>query len=1334
MAKFALTAPQLMAPTQSASLAALTEKLVAAETETHLCRLLGQIAGAVRSGDLDTAYRYSDRAARLAPAEPEIALLCGRLLLARGDAALAVDRLARAARLQADPEPAAWHVIALREAGLWQAAREQLEAALRRFPVVEGGTLAAVAQAATTTDPSDGPGWAGLTPTLEIIGEARGIGFERRLSCFATDGTPLVSHPLRPGGAETVLFRLPLPGPTVRGAVSIQVDGAALLGSGLMLPPEFALDGRAMIDGQLISGWASVAWLRRPPDTLTIEDDQGRRATMGLSADQSDPAIGRFTVDTTMLGLGGDRFVISAVLPDGHTQALPDGPLLRRPGPVPRSVRSSRRPLRSAVRRRTTPPRALIDVIVPVYLGREETLACLGAVIETTAGRATIVVVDDASPDQELAVALADLAAAGSITLLRNETNQGFPGSVNRALELHPGSDAVLLNADALPFGDWLWRLQAVAYSAANIGTVTPLSNTGSIVSYPAGDGADLSDAETAALDSLAAGIDPGIPLELPTGVGFCLYLRHDCLEETGLFDAATFAAGYGEENDFCLRARRRDWRHVLAANVYVRHLGNRSFGSRRAALTERNQRLLGLRYPDYEKIVERFIAADLVGAVRRRLDEERLVASAGDVVLLVTLQLPGGVERFVRERCARLRAQGLRPLVIQPGASSPAVCCTLGDHTDAYRDLRYDLPDDLASFRALLARLRVVGVELHHFLGHDPCAIEAVLWLGVPHDAFIHDYSWVCPRLSLLGGEGKFCGEPDLPACEACARKHGASVAEPATVAELRSRNEIWLRSARTIIAPTADTAARLCRYFPALRPRVEPWEVDIIPAVPPIAATSPPVRVAILGAIGKQKGYEVLLACAQDAMRRTLPIEFSVIGFTEDDDALFATGKVFVTGVYEESEIDDLLRREAPHLALFPSVTPETWCYTLSHALRAGIPIIAFDLGAIAERLCGVDRSRVVPLSTSPASLNDAMLAMADKGDVRDEAEEAMAAPTLEQSAPLEDQSAEISNQALSAAAHPITVGPGLYLFRVRSSMPTASAGTADIALPAVNLTVVPGGSADNVEFMSAPGGNGSWLCRPSDMVVARVAERASTLLLTSLRAPGGPMLSIEVERLDKHEIPTAPPAAVAEADDTNPSTPTGEPPSPPGLRAELSVHVQRRGDRLFTTPAWAGFRGEGIWIESFSINPLELIGADQIEYKGLTATGYETPWLSNGAPCGTRGNSMPLLGFAVRLKPSSDSQHYDCEYGGAFLSGATVGPCRNGAPCVSMQSDDPLEAIQLRIVEHLDVVGPPPVQRSTDNRPRPRRHAGRNGKSGQVTPVAPVATEREAAPAVA
>ena len=107
------------------------------------------------------------------------------------------------------------------------------------------------------------------------------------------------------------------------------------------------------------------------------------------------------------------------------------------------------------------------------------------------------------------------------------------------------------------------------------------------------------------------------------------------------------------------------------------------------------------------------------------------------------------------------------------------------------------------------------------------------------------------------------------------------------------------------------------------------------------------------------------------------------------------------------------------------------------------------------------------------------------------------------------------------------------------------------------------------------------------------------------------------------------------------------------------------------------------------------------------------------------------MPLLGFAVRLKPPSDSQLYDCEYSGAFVSGAVVGPCRNGAPCVSTQADDPLEAIQRRIVERRDAVGPPPVQQSAVQKPRPRQRVGRNGKSSHV---APDSTKRSEAQAIA
>jgi hypothetical protein len=61
-----------------------------------------------------------------------------------------------------------------------------------------------------------------------------------------------------------------------------------------------------------------------------------------------------------------------------------------------------------------------------------------------------------------------------------------------------------------------------------------------------------------------------------------------------------------------------------------------------------------------------------------------------------------------------------------------------------------------------------------------------------------------------------------------------------------------------------------------------------------------------------------------------------------------------------------------------------------------------------------------------------------------------------------------------------------------------------------------------------------------------------------------------------------------------------------------------------------------------------------------------------------------STPLLGFAIRLKPSPAAAAYDCEYSGYFASGLVVGPVRNGVPCRSSVASDPLEGIQVRLVK--------------------------------------------------
>ena len=186
-------------------------------------------------------------------------------------------------------------------------------------------------------------------------------------------------------------------------------------------------------------------------------------------------------------------------------------------------------------------------------------------------------------------------------------------------------------------------------------------------------------------------------------------------------------------------------------------------------------------------------------------------------------------------------------------------------------------------------------------------------------------------------------------------------------------------LRGARRVVAPTQDVAARLGRYFPGQAIEIVPWENVSWGIRCSPAGEAECIRIAVLGAISSQKGYHVLLACARDAFERDLPLEFVVIGYTLDDATLFASMRVFITGPYEEHEVRSLVGRERCHAAFLPSVTPETWCYTLSHTMDAGLPALAFDCGAQAERLRGLPFGVLLPLGTPAPTLNDELIRLA-------------------------------------------------------------------------------------------------------------------------------------------------------------------------------------------------------------------------------------------------------------------------------------------------------------------------------------------------------------------
>jgi len=270
----------------------------------------------------------------------------------------------------------------------------------------------------------------------------------------------------------------------------------------------------------------------------------------------------------------------------------------------------------------------LIDVIIPVYKGLAQTRRCVESVL---ANRQLVpfatVIVDDASPEPQIGAYLDQLAREGRIELVRNETNEGFVRSANRGMRLHADRDVVLLNSDTEVANDWLDRLSASAYANERIATATPFSNNATICSYPyeGWAGAMPGTLSLGELDRMFAQTNARESVDIPTAVGFCMFVRRQCLDAIGLFDAERFGRGYGEENDFCMRAGKAGWRHVLAADVFVFHEGGVSFSDERFTLVRENARVLVEAHPEYNRVVHEFILADPARKFRDAVDAARM-------------------------------------------------------------------------------------------------------------------------------------------------------------------------------------------------------------------------------------------------------------------------------------------------------------------------------------------------------------------------------------------------------------------------------------------------------------------------------------------------------------------------------------------------------------------------------------------------------------------------------------------------------------------------------------------------------------------------------------
>ena len=633
----------------------------------------------------------------------------------------------------------------------------------------------------------------------------------------------------------------------------------------------------------------------------------------------------------------------------------------------------------------------IVDVIVPVYNGRTETLRCLFSVLNASSiASFSLIVINDASPDKKLVKDLRRLAGRGLFTLLENSQNHGFVHTANRGMGIHQERDVVLLNADTEVADGWLDRLQRAARRNPQTGTVTPLSNNATICSYPRflQDNPFPLELDFAELDSLAAVVNAELEVEAPTGVGFCMYIKRATLADVGIFDEDEFGRGYGEENDFCQRAIAKGWRNVIAADVFVPHWGKTSFKGEKAKRLQVALKTLDRLHPGYQRDVGAFIARDPLFKARERLDLERFLRLRREKnILIVCHNRGGGAERHVLEDTRRLTKEEYGIYLMRPMPGQPTHVVFSHHAVTQLPNLQSCALADSAAMTKMLQDLGITEIHTHSlvdFVTEAPDHIHSLVKaMGIRLEVNLHDYEVICPSINLADSSGFYCGEISDLACNKCLRdmKADCSVTDIRTWRTMQQR---VLQAADQVLVPDEDVALRLKRYFPTVTFDVSPHESLELPLKPitfPKLNPGENLRVVVVGAIGKIKGFEVLLACAKNARKRCLAIEFILMGYSMNDRLLQEAG-VTMTGRYLDENAQNTLRNLSSHMVWLPSLWPETYSYTLSIALLAGLPVVAFDIGAIARRLRDLGlEDGLLPLAMArrPECVNDSLLKLA-------------------------------------------------------------------------------------------------------------------------------------------------------------------------------------------------------------------------------------------------------------------------------------------------------------------------------------------------------------------
>jgi len=240
------------------------------------------------------------------------------------------------------------------------------------------------------------------------------------------------------------------------------------------------------------------------------------------------------------------------------------------------------------------------------------------------------------------------------------------------------------------------------------------------------------------------------------------------------------------------------------------------------------------------------------------------------------------------------------------------------------------------------------------------------------------HDYFPVCPSFVLLDADGKYCGIPEISRCDPCLKRHEASFVALSPPTEMGAWRALWGRclAAADEVRCFSEASRKLfLRAYPDLEPArltVIPHAVEFVPARKPRVNPSAPLVVGVIGEISVQKGALVVEQMLDRIEAESRDVRVVVLGLLH---SARKSQRLKVTGPYQRDDLAQLIEANGINMLLFPSIWPETFSYVVGEMMALGLPIVAFDIGAPAERLRSYPLARLCPEANGAAALDHLM-----------------------------------------------------------------------------------------------------------------------------------------------------------------------------------------------------------------------------------------------------------------------------------------------------------------------------------------------------------------------